>query len=297
MPFFRTVDRWFRRMRRNAIRALLSGRRGRKLILESLPDEVTAVTMFAGDHTIAFCPHELIGRRIFTLGHYDRDLVDRVFSALVAESLVGPECINVVEIGANIGTQTIYFSLTGKVSKIVAIEPDPRNIGLLKRNIADNRLSAEVLVVECAIGADEGAAMLHRLDGNYGESTLLRNERSVDAVEVNVRPLDAVLSENAIDEREIGLIWMDIEGAEPLACASMVSLMRRQAPLVMEFSPELYGRAATEAFVGTLAAAYDRCIIYRRTGEAEIPVRDLPLSGEQVNVLLLPTRRQPVAGI
>jgi FkbM family methyltransferase len=49
---------------------------------------------------------------------------------------------HLLEIGGNIGTQTVYFALSGAYSRIVSIEPDPRNFPLLQLNIRQNHLEA-----------------------------------------------------------------------------------------------------------------------------------------------------------
>ncbi len=46
-----------------------------------------------------------------------------------------------LEIGANIGTHTVYFAVTGRFGRIVSVEPDPRNLSFLRKNVALNGIT------------------------------------------------------------------------------------------------------------------------------------------------------------
>ncbi len=46
--------------------------------------------------------------------------------------------INILDLGANIGSQTIRFSNDLPTSKIIAVEPEPKNFEILKKNTNDN---------------------------------------------------------------------------------------------------------------------------------------------------------------
>src|SRR5271165_7420092 len=58
-----------------------------------------------------------------------------------------------VDVGAHIGTHTIYALRTGSFARAVAFEPEPRNARLLAMNIEANGFSEAVLVVRKAAGA------------------------------------------------------------------------------------------------------------------------------------------------
>lgn len=48
------------------------------------------------------------------------------------------------DLGANVGTYALYAALSGKVSHVVALEPESQNFALLNRNISLNGLDAKV---------------------------------------------------------------------------------------------------------------------------------------------------------
>jgi FkbM family methyltransferase len=249
---------------------------------------VVAITVDRGDHVISFAPHELIGRRIYSSGHFDRDRVDELIGLLGREGLVQPDGMTVVEVGANIGTQTVYFCKSGKVRRLLAVEPDPRNLKLLARNILDNDLSEIVSVAPVAIADREGTATLYRSSGNHGFSSLYSTGHDIEPVEVVLRPLGAVLEDHSIAEADVSLVWMDIEGAEPLACQAMIPLLSRRVPLMMEYSPALWGEEGTREFVAFLGTYYQRCIRFFGQERQEMAVADMPIIGKQCDFLFLP---------
>lgn len=285
---FKTLEGRLRAFRRRLSLSLSSGRRGRKLLLDSLSPSVTSMTLDCGDHVISFSPHELVGRRIYVEGHFERDRVEEVLDVLTGEKLLPAGGATVLEIGANIGTQTVYFCKSGRVRRLLAVEPDPRNLRLLRRNIDDNGLAAMAKVVAAAVGDFDGKAQLHMSASNHGQSSLVRAAPDSASVEVDVRPMPAILAEADLDPGDVSLIWMDIEGAEPMACRSMASLLERKVPLMMEFSPDLYGRQGTADFIAFLSAHYPRCIHFGRGARRQIAPAQLTGEARQSDILLLP---------
>jgi hypothetical protein len=107
-------------------------------------------------------------------------------------------------------------------------------------------------------------------------------------VSVPVKPVADILSEAGLNQSDVGLVWMDIEGYEPVACRSMASLMSRRVPLYMEFTPIFYGPELTRDFVAALSSFYEDCIVFFDVGEQDMKVRDLPGGIDQYDVLFLP---------
>lgn len=286
--FIRRAEKRIRIFRQDLIRGLFSSQRGRKSVLDALDRQIVSMTLDGGDHLITFAPHELVGRHIYASGHFDRDRVEELVDLLGRKGLVPPGGMTVVEVGANIGTQTVYFCKTGKVRRLLAIEPDPRNLKLLGRNIEDNGLAEVVSVAPVAISDTEGVATLHRSSGNHGVSSFYPTAHNLDPISVPTRSLGSVLAEHGIGEEEVSLIWMDIEGAEPLACSAMTSLLSRRVPLMIEFSPAIYGEQGTRDFVAFLGRYYERCIRFFHEDRTEMRVADMPISGKQCDYLFLP---------
>lgn len=250
----------------------------RSLSLLTMKEDVLLLTRQFGDHKLTFSPHETIGRDLFRKGHYQRDLATRVLE------LVGtPRGETLLEVGANIGTHSIYLMLSRKFERAICIEPDPRNFKLLKQNLELNDFSDVVAAFQCAAGDREGSIDLYFSDDNFGASTVIKPKASSRSVPVRLRRVDCIMAEAGISPDDIGLVWMDIEGAEPEALNSMADLIKRQVPILMEYSPQRYGPAEVQRII-EMAGNYRRCIVFGRS-ESEMNIRDVT---EQRDILLLP---------
>ncbi|MBZ9793018.1 FkbM family methyltransferase [Rhizobium sp. 3T7] len=281
---------WKKRLRRarNAIASrFFNTRTGRRLLIENIGPRVVSMTVDAGDHLMTFSPSDYIGRKVFRKGHFEREHVDRLITVLRERGLMRKHG-HLLEIGGNIGTQTVYFALSGAYARIVSIEPDPRNFPLLQKNIRQNKLDRMVTLVNCAAGATAGEIDFFMNANNHGKSSAYRKSASDEKTSVPVKPVTQILDELSIDPADIGLVWMDIEGYEPVACRSMLPLLSRRVPVYMEFTPLFYGPEQTREFIKTLAGFYENCLVFFEEEEQEMKVVNLPGSIEQYDVLFLP---------
>lgn len=278
MKLFLSVEEAARAFRRGLISHLQKYAWFRKATLLALPDDIVLVTKQFHDHQLIFAPRETIGRDLYRKGHYQRDLASRVLQ------LVGPlRGKTLLEVGANIGTHTVYLMLSGKFERAICIEPDPRNFNLLKQNLELNDFSDVVAAFQYAAGDREGSINLYFGDDNFGASTVIKPRKATRSVSVQLRRVDSIMAEAGIGPDDIGLVWMDIEGAEPEALDSMAELTKRRVPILMEYSPQRYGAAKVRKIID-LAGNYRRCIVFGRS-ESEMDIRDVT---EQRDVLLLP---------
>lgn len=147
----------------------------------------------------------------------------------------------VVDIGANVG----YFSLlaadlVGPAGTVYAIEPEPRNNAILRKNVDLNSYS-NVRVIEKAVSNRTGSVklFLSALDnGSHSISDAAARGVAGD-VEVGATTLDDLLEEEGWPK--VDLVKIDVEGAEMLVLEGM-SLLPRNSPsvkLVIEYCPFL----------------------------------------------------------
>jgi len=287
MAAMKSWKRRLRKWRNRVARRVLSTRTGREMLVSSVSPNILSMTADCGDHLMTFSPHDYIGRKIYRKGHFERENVDRLLAILRQRNLLRQDAV-LLELGGNIGTQTIYFALSQAFRHILTVEPDPRNFKLLRTNIDQNGLSDRITAINSAAGESEGALdfFLHR--DNHGKSSALRQSDRDIAITVPVKPVTTILTEAAIAPEEIGLIWMDIEGYEPIAARSMQPLLERRVPFYMEFSPIFYGPDGSKAFVDHLAQFYENCIVFFEDRQVEMKVTAMPIEQEQFDVLLLP---------
>src|ERR671918_769111 len=120
----------------------------------------------------------------------------------------------VIDIGAHIGRYTITSSKqVGNTGKVVAIEADPDNFELLKRNIALNNLT-NVLPLNYAVFSTRTRMKLYEQSASakYNSLMLARAAKTENYVEVNADTLDSILKLNGINQ--VNWIKIDVEGAE-----------------------------------------------------------------------------------
>jgi FkbM family methyltransferase len=114
----------------------------------------------------------------------------------------------IVDIGANVGMATVWFGVTYASAAIVAIEPNPRAVQLLRRNVESNGLGDRVRILDAAVAASSGIASFK--PSTYSvESTLGQGPGSIS---VNTITLEEVLG--LAGHRPIPLLKLDCEGCE-----------------------------------------------------------------------------------
>lgn len=287
MQAMKSWKRRLRKWRNRLAKRVLATRIGREMLVNAVSPKILSMTADCGDHLMTFSPHDYIGRKIYRKGHFQRENVERLLSVLRQKDLLQQEKI-LLELGGNIGTQTLYFALSKTFRHIVTVEPDPRNFKLLRTNIDQNGLSEQITAINTAAGESEGTLDFFMHRDNHGKSSALRqSERDIE-IKVPVKPVTAMLADAGVAPQDIGLVWMDIEGYEPVAARSMRPLLQRRVPFYMEFSPVFYGPAGSQAFVDYLAGFYEDCVVFYEDSQIEMKVTALPIGQDQFDVLLLP---------
>jgi FkbM family methyltransferase len=261
-------------------------RHGKKLHLSGLSDQICLITKQLADHRITFNPNEAIGRHLYTKGQWQRDNLEEAVKLLDKYNLVQGNSI-AIELGANIGTQSIYLALSNKFSKIVAVEADPFNASLLRRNIEDNALEEKILSVECAIGSNDGYIQLYQNPENLGAHSVIPNGDSHNAIEVEMKSLKSILICTNTPIESVSFFWIDLEGIEFEIIRSITEFIPTLVPIYTEFTPGSHDNENTAEFVGFLESNYSYCHIFTKKGvSTKLPVSALREQNKQVDVLL-----------
>jgi FkbM family methyltransferase len=141
----------------------------------------------------------------------------------------------VIDIGAHIGRYTITSSKqVGNTGNVVAIEADPDNFQLLKRNIALNNLT-NVLPLNYAVFSTRTRMKLYEQSASakYNSLMLARAAKTKNYVEVNADTLDSILKLNEVNQ--VNWIKIDVEGAEfEVLKGSTKTLSRENISLLIE---------------------------------------------------------------
>ena len=153
--------------------------------------------------------------------------------------LRGP--VTLLDVGANIGHIGIGLLLCGDVTNVIAIEPEPKNYRLLKRNVAQNAVNIEIMNVAAA--AERGVVPFSLHPWNYGDHHVA-SEKDTNTIEVPAIPLDDI-------GVAVSLMWIDVQGYEGFAFRGAKKLLSYGLPTVSEVAPFCINRAgmSTTEFV------------------------------------------------
>ena len=187
----------------------------------------------AWEKAIAQDQYDVLGSRLFIppearnksllLDEYE-PAVSECFRAILRKGMT------FCDVGANIGVFSLFAArLVGPMGRVVAFEPIPENVQVLRANISRNGLG-NVLVVEKAVAERQGRAEIHlsslcgchslvsRPDASLGRSL------SVETIRLDEMP----------ELEQIDLLKIDAEGAEISVLRSLGS--RRPRHLILEYN-------------------------------------------------------------
>jgi FkbM family methyltransferase len=207
----------------------------------------------------------VIGRSLF-IGHAPEvDMVDAAMKLLM--KIHGGSPVDgkvVVDVGANIGTTAIPLVKRFGARLVWAIEPEPRNLELLRINVRLNQLVGDVEIVPTAASDRTGFVLLRQSLENFGDHRVIPTGEveAFAAMRVPVVTLDELVELSLIDSADVGLIWIDVQGHEGQVLAGASSLLTSSAAIVMEFWPAGLGQSGGAEVVQELLtsgsyASYD----------------------------------------
>jgi FkbM family methyltransferase len=161
------------------------------------------------------------------------------------KALVTPG-MSVFDVGANVGFFTVISArLVGANGKVIAFEPLPANVELLRHNAALNAF-AHAAVRNEALGRATGTAPFIVSDtptwGRLASAGELPSE--VGRIEVPLRTLDSLLFDEPASVPRPDLIKIDVEGAEADVLAGAARVLREARPILLI---ELHGTNAAIA--------------------------------------------------
>ncbi len=152
------------------------------------------------------------------------------------DQLVRPGA-TVVDVGANIGYNTVHAArLAGPRGRVIALEPTPDNLEVLRRNVESAQLE-NVLIEPLAAGRALGIRDFFVRGARSAVNSLFAEScyaSVTDVLKVAVSPLDDVVK-GAVD-----VVKIDVEGAEIDVLEGMARLLRAPPKaLIVEWHPLL----------------------------------------------------------
>lgn len=147
----------------------------------------------------------------------------------VAQTVCGPGD-TIVEVGANIGTETLCFAdIVGSAGRVVALEPYGPNVGTLTQVLAD--AGADQVRVWPVAAADEPGTLpfVAPDDAHYSGVGHLGGDGRANTVDVEVTTLDRIVD----DAAPPALVAMDVEGGELSVLKGARRLLGHHRPVVV----------------------------------------------------------------
>lgn len=151
-----------------------------------------------------------------------------------------------LDIGANVGTHTIYALKEPEFKQVIAVEPSEANLSFLNFNLLLNQVKERVNVIPAALGETNKKSYIVRNPTNCGDYRIepssvnhinLFKEESFSKEEVDVITLDNLLESHTNDINNIAFIWMDTQGSEGLILGDSKKIREIKVPLYIEFWP------------------------------------------------------------
>lgn len=180
------------------------------------------------DHLLAFDPKDLHAPEIQQHRGWAREETLRVFDALPGRRGT------FVDVGANIGAQTVYALKLGGFDRAVCFEPDPKACWLLEFNLLINGIADRTTVIKAGAGSSSGTAPLSLGDGMSALNSMA-SRRSDSSIDVEVVSAEEALNKLGIHKHDIGLVWIDVEGYEAEVLKGWPSLAG--IPVCIECTP------------------------------------------------------------
>jgi FkbM family methyltransferase len=125
-----------------------------------------------------------------------------------------PDGATILDVGASIGTFSVYAGTGARAVRIFSYEPMPDYFSLMEGNIRRNRLDGTVKCFNCAVAADVGTRQLAVDSATFMFPTLTSTlqDGSARKMDIPCTTLADIIDTNNIDR--VDLLKMDCEGSE-----------------------------------------------------------------------------------
>ena len=167
--------------------------------------------------------------------NYPQDVIQRLIveqdiywdmETLVALDGYIKEGAVICNVGAYIGSHSLYWALERRAKKVYAFEPLPEIYQVLERNIAINNLRDVIIPYNYALFDKEGmASVLQYSAWNIGATSFIPDK--VNGI-VKMKPLDSFDIPEKVD-----LLKINVQGVEVSVLEGAVGLIQRDHPTIM----------------------------------------------------------------
>ncbi|MCX7549071.1 FkbM family methyltransferase [Xanthomarina sp. F1114] len=177
---------------------------------------------------------------------------------------------SIIEVGANIGTETVSYCDVAKKyhSKVISFEPLVTNLDSVIRNKTENKIN-NLEVFNCLVSNAPGKASFNVPTGNNSGSGFITN-----TTEKNTQEFDVVTLDEKIKDELVALICVDVEGFEYQVLQGGEDIIKRNMPvLILEVNKrylEKRGQVPFETFCNYINALGYDCYSINKLGISKV---------------------------
>jgi FkbM family methyltransferase len=140
----------------------------------------------------------------------------------------------VIDIGANFGEISLYFSKHSRARHILAVEPSPQNLVIMRENLASSPSDiSNIIVAPVAISDKDGEVTIY--EGSYSMNSIVRQTRSKKSSQVRALSFESLLTE-FLPGKTIDFLKIDVEQAEFLLFDDLLKYATKIRSMLIEFS-------------------------------------------------------------
>jgi FkbM family methyltransferase len=168
-------------------------------------------------------------RRLIFSGSYEPEAIEAIQHSL-------PSYGDCIDVGANIGIFSVLLARLAVNRRVLAVEPTPAVARRLRHNLTANGVAANVLVEQCAAGAESGSVVINTVAGmeeysRVGELVLPNTAgKAASSASVPMHTLDELATRHGLNPT---FIKMDIEGSEMRALCGATGILDRHRPTIL----------------------------------------------------------------
>jgi FkbM family methyltransferase len=223
-------------------------------------------------------------------GHLDKDHFDNSLKLSMRENLLKKNSHNLfIDVGANIGTHSMYALRSGFFSQVIAVEPHPDSFQLLIRNLRDNGLEDKCSLFHCALGEKQGTVQFeidpdhsgdHRIKVDASNQNSLKGEADRETIAVPMQTLDDIFREVSPTDYDQIFVSIDVQGFEPYILSGAKSLINQGAIFCIEFWPYGLNHAGVREDLNKMVQDHFNHYFDVRDGDAAqaIPTQNIQVS-------------------
>lgn len=192
-------------------------------------DYTEAVTRLRDGSLFEVDTRSFIEWMLYLYGEYEPHVRDVIKACLRPGDMA-------IDVGANIGVHTVAMArAVGETGLVLAVEPLPRIVDRLERNLELNNLSRQVRVVIKAASDHPGATVFYppsETATNQAQGSLFALKHlDPKPIDIDLATLDNLVEENGLDR--VRLVKIDVEGGEAEVIGGARRLIDEQRPYVL----------------------------------------------------------------